>query len=369
MMKNKKIAIITNHDEGLYNFRKELLISLLERKYEVIIICPEGSKTCKLKELGCLFISIKINRHGVNPFEDLKLVKEYRKILKKVNPDIVFTYTIKPNIYGGIVASALKIPFFANITGLGGAIQNPGLIQRISLLLYKLALKNANTIFFQNEENMKFIQKNISRFDGVLLPGSGVNINEFNLQKRKCNGKVTFLFLARVMRDKGIDEFLSAAEELSLNRKNVEFHVAGFFDGEYEATIQSKVNSGLIIYHGHVDDIKKLFSEVSCVVLPSYHEGMSNVLLEASASGIPIIGSNIPGCREIIEDGKTGFLCEPKNADSLTNAMNKIIDLGPEMSKKMGLAGREKVINEFDRSIVVSKYVNKLQEVIENEFV
>ncbi|EMF0141491.1 glycosyltransferase family 4 protein [Enterococcus hirae] len=362
---NKRIAIIGNHDVGLYNFRKELITELIQNGYELTILCPNGDKISKLKDLGCKFIPIDIARHGTNPITDIKLLTKYRKELKKINPGSVLTYTIKPNIYGGFAAASLKIPFFANITGLGSAIQTPGLIQHISIVLYRFSLRKAHVVFFQNAENMNFIMNKISGINGKLLPGSGVNVNDFTLLSQSSNEKFIFLFLARVMKDKGIDEFLLAAEHFHAIRNDIEFHIAGFYDGDYESIIKEKMDSGLIIYHGQVNDVKELFKQVNCVVLPSYHEGMSNVLLEASASGIPVIASDIPGCREIIDDGKSGFVFESKNAKALIKAMNKIISLTPNQLREMGLSGRRKVVKEFDRNIVVSEYMKKIQEVIE----
>ncbi|RGW11601.1 glycosyltransferase family 4 protein [Enterococcus asini] len=369
MKVNKKVVIIGNHDVGLYNFRKELIIELIKNGYEVTILCPNGDRISKLKDLGCKFIPIDISRHGTNPVTDIKLLMKYRKELKKINPGAVLTYTIKPNIYGGFAAASLKIPFFVNITGLGSAIQTPGVVQYISLALYRISLRKAYIVFFQNEENMKFIMNKISGINGKLLPGSGVNVNDFTLLSQNFNEKVVFLFLARVMKDKGIDEFLLAAEQVRSLRNDLEFHIAGFYDGNYESIIKEKMDSGLITYHGQVKNVKELFKQVTCVVLPSYHEGMSNVLLEASASGIPVIASDIPGCREIIDDGKTGFLFESKNVNSLIEAMNKIINLTPEQLKEMGISSRDKVVKEFDRNIVVSEYMKKIQEVNRNEFV
>ena len=366
---NKKIVIIGNHDVGLYNFRKELIAELIQNGYEVTILCPNGDRISKLKEMGCKFIPIVIERHGTNPITDIKLFLRFRKELKQIMPSIVLTYTVKPNIYGGFAASSLKIPFFVNITGLGSAIYTPGFIQKITLTLYRNSLKRAYAVFFQNIKNMEFILNEFPGVTGNLLPGSGVNVNDFTLLPRIHSRKLSFLFLARVMKDKGIDEYLLAAEYFRSFRKDIEFHIAGFYDDNYESIIKQKIDSDLIIYHGQVKNVKELFQQVSCVVLPSYHEGMSNVLLEASASGLPVIASDIPGCCEIIDDGKTGFLFESKNVEALIEAMNKIINLTPDQLSKMGLSGRRKVVKEFDRKIVVSEYMKKIQEVIINDIV
>lgn len=356
-----KILIIANSDSGLYGFRGELLQVLLN-EHDVHISVPSGEYVHKLTSMGCIYNNIEFDRHGTNPLKELRQILYYKKLIKRIAPDIVFTYTIKPNIYGGIACSALKIPYFCNITGLGTAIENPGIMQKITLFLYRMGLKKAKHVFFQNQQNLDFMLKHkIVKCPYTLLPGSGVNLQRFAFMNYPDNQtNINFLFIGRVMKDKGIDEFLSAAKSIKSKYPNTQFDIVGAFDGDYEDVINAAVNDGYINYHGLQSDVKPFINKSHCVVLPSYHEGMANVLLEAAASGRPVIASDIAGCRETFDDGVSGFACKAKSAESLINAVEKFIALPYEQKEKMGIAGRKKVEQQFDRQIVIDAYVNEL---------
>lgn len=366
MSDRKKIVFIVNHEVVIYNFRKELVEKLINLNYEVYLFSPKGAKIDLLVANGCKHIKIDVNRHGVNPFEDAKLFTEYYHELKKIRPDIIFTYTIKPNVYGGIAASILKIPFFSNVTGLGTSIEdNNSFVKKVSSFMYRHALKKAEVVFFQNENDMSFFTKNKTFKRTCLLPGSGVNLNDFPVINYPVNEKTVFLFLSRIMKEKGIDEFLNSARQLIDEGYNVSFEIAGFIDDEnYKEIVDNHIRDGTIKYHGQVDDVRDLFKYANCLVLPSYHEGMSNVLLEAAASARPLIASNIPGCREVIDDEINGFLCDSKNSDNLISKMKKFCDLTLKEQEVMGLNGRYKVENEFDRKIVISKYIDLMKEIL-----
>lgn len=359
----ERIVFIVNHDVVIYNFRKELVEKLLEKNYEVYIFSPYGPKIDNLIDMGCLHIDISINRHGTNIMEEMKLVHSYYQELKKIKPKVVLTYTIKPNIYGGLASKLLKIPYISNVTGLGNAIEQDNFMQKLFSFMYSSSLKRASFVFFQNEDNLNFFSKKLNRDKIDLLPGSGVNLSQFKPLTYPDTQNVNFLFLARIMKEKGIDEYLSVAKKIKHDFKDVYFHIAGFIDGDYEDIIESEVRSGNIVYHGMVDDVTKIFKDIHCLVLPSYHEGMSNVVLEACASARPVIASNIPGCKEIIDHNKTGFLCESKSSESLYQAVVKFISLNLTEKISMGNSARIKVENNFNRQIIIDKYIERIEEI------
>lgn len=360
----KKILFLVNHDVVIYNFRYELVEVLRNQGHEVIISSPDGERIKDLKLIGCKYIKTDVSRHGTNPIKDFSLFLTYLKILKKEKPDVVFTYTIKPNVYGGMACEIMGIPYIANITGLGTAMENGGVLQKITTTLYKVGVHKAKRIFFQNETNMKFFEeKNIISGEYTLLPGSGVNLDKFTVLDYPDNSIIKFVFIARIMKDKGIDHYLEAAKYIKKKYPDTEFHICGFCEEQYENVLKELHDSGLIHYHGMVKDIREILSKMHCTITPSYHEGMSNVLLESAASGRPCLASDVPGCRETIEDEKSGFLFEVKSTESLIEAIEKFLSLTYEEKRVMGLCGREHVEKNFDRNIVVQAYVNEINNI------
>lgn len=362
----RKLAILANNDMGLYHFRKELIQQLVNENYEVYLMIPYGEMVDKLQEFGCIFYQVSIDRRGTNPVTDLKLFFQFKKLLHAIKPDVVLTYTIKPNIYGGIAARMLNLPYIANITGLGTAIETPGMLQRLTIFLYRIALKKARCVFCQNRANMKFVQeKKIAPEKVRLLPGSGVNLQDFSLQEYPKEPNIRFLFMARIMHEKGVDEFLQAAEFIKNKYSQTEFHICGLCEEgeeEYIEKLKKIENRGIIQYHGMVQDVKRVLKEMHCVVLPSYHEGMSNVLLEAAATGRPIIASNIPGCRECLRDQESGYLVEPKSTKDLIDKMELFIKMPWENKRTMGLKARKEVEEHFDRQQVIEAYMNEIRK-------
>ena len=362
---NKKILFLANHDVGLYNFRRELIEKLLSDGYEVIISSPFGERINDFIEMGCLYQEAHISRHGMNVFEDLKLILHYRKLIKKVKPLVVLTYTIKPNLYGGIAARSMKTSYITNVTGLGSALQNKGLVQKIIVALYRIAFKKAFFVFFQNEGNLKFFEnKRITHKRGKLLPGSGVNITKFIPLPLPNGEQTSFVFIARVMKDKGIDHYLEAAKAIKSKYKHTNFYICGPCEESYEEILNDYQEAGIITYLGMIPDIREILEITHCTVLPSYHEGLSNVLLESAASSRPNITTNINGCKEVVEDGVTGFLVEPKSTEALILGIEKFLCLDDEERKKMGENGRLKVEKEFDRQIVVQAYMQIINEIV-----
>jgi glycosyltransferase involved in cell wall biosynthesis len=361
----KKILILSNEHSYTYNLRKEIIRRIIEEKFKVYIVLPYGEKVELLKDMGCEFIDLPLDKRGMNPIADLKLLLGYYKILKRIKPDVVLSYTIKPNIYGGLACRRLKIPYIPNITGLGTAVEYEGLIQKILVKLYQVALKNARCIFFQNKENQKFFEdKKIGIGKHRLIPGSGVNTNHFSLLDYPNDKVIQFVFISRIMKEKGIDQYLDAAEYIRNKYPDTKFNVVGTCGDDYIDRIREMQERGIIEYHGVKSDVREVLKTSHCTVHPTYYpEGMSNVLLESASSGRPIITTNRSGCGEIVDDGINGYVVEQKNSKDLIEKIEMFLKLDNEDKKKMGLAGREKVENEFDRQIVVNAYLKELKKV------
>lgn len=360
----KRVLFLVNHDVVIYNFRRELVEKLIEEGYEVIISSPYGERIDLLKGIGCKYIETKLDRHGLNPIKELKLLREYRKIIAEIKPDMIFSYTIKPNLYGAIAASICKVPIVINITGLGTAVEGKGFLQKMMVFFYKGAFRKVKKVFLQNRENMQYFIKNRIALDKLkLLPGSGVNLEQFHLLKYPESEKIEFVFISRIMKEKGIEHYLEAAKYIKEKYSNTHFHICGFCEEEYMPTLERLEKEGIITYHGLVMDVREILAYIHCTVHPTYYpEGLSNVLLESCASGRPIITTDRSGCREVVEDGINGYMITQKSTQALIDAIEKFLRLSYEQRKKMGLAGREKVEKEFDRRIVVNAYMQELKE-------
>ena len=361
----KKVLFLVNHDVVIYNFRLELVERLISDGYEVHISSPYGERIDDLTALGAIFHDITMDRHGMNPISELKLLLSYRKLFEEVKPDMVLGYTIKPNIYGAMAAGWKGIPFVANITGLGTAVENPGTSQKLMLLLYKIAFRKVQKVFFQNTENQQFfIDHKIALGKHGLLPGSGVNLERFALKEYPKGDTIRFAFISRIMKEKGIDQYLEAAEAIIEKYPNTEFHICGFCEAEYEGKLNEFNDNGTVIYHGMLRDVAGFLDDIHCVIHPTYYpEGLSNVLLEASASGRPIITTDRSGCREVIDDGVNGYMIPQKDSKALIEAIDKFMQLDYESKKAMGIAGRMKVEKEFDRQIVINEYMREVSHI------
>ncbi len=364
-MTKKRVLFLVNHDVVIYNFRLEIVERLIHDGFEVHISSPYGERIDDLVKLGSIFHEITIDRHGMNPAAELKLLKDYNELLKKVKPDIVLGFTIKPNIYGAIAARKAGIPFVANITGLGTAVENGGWKQKVFIALYKYAFKNIQRVFFQNEENQQFfIDNKIAIGKHKLLPGSGVNLERFPVREYPSdkNGVVRFAFISRIMKEKGIDYYLETAKTIRDKYPNAEFHICGFCEKEYEGKLNEYNSNGTVIYHGMIRDVANFLNDIHCVVHPTYYpEGISNVLLESCASGRPIITTNRSGCREVVDDGVNGYMIPQKDSKKLIEAVERFVLLSNEERHQMGLNGRHKVEKEYDRQIVVESYIKEIE--------
>jgi glycosyltransferase involved in cell wall biosynthesis len=358
----KKIVILSNHHAYTYNFRKEIIQRLIDEHYKVYVVLPYGEKVELLKEMGCEFIDLPLDRRGMNPITDFKLLKNYHKIIKRIKPDAVLSYTVKPNIYGGIACRVLNVPFFPNVTGLGSAVENESIMQKVLLQMYKFALKKASCIFFQNEENQQFFKnKRIAIKKSKVIPGSGVNLQDFPLIPYPSAETIEFVFISRIMKEKGIDQYLQAAKYIKRKYPYTRFHVLGFCEEDYEPKLRELQMEEIIHYHGMQSDIREFHKISHCTIHPTYYpEGMSNVLLESASSGRPVITTNRSGCREIVEDTVNGFIVKQKNSNDLIEKIEVFINLDYESKKQMGLSGRKKIVSEFDREKVVAAYMEEI---------
>ena len=357
-----KVLVVANFDVGLYKFRKELLQEILNSGHEVYISLPNGDLVQPLVDMGCQFIETELDRRGMNPVTDLKLIGKYRKILNQVKPDLVITYTIKPNIYMGMLCKNRSIPYVINITGLGTAFQSHGVMLKVFVEMYKLACKKAQTVIFENCENMQIFKDYgiVKEQQCLLNNGAGVNLEEYPFTAYPNDEQIRFLFVGRVMQEKGIDELFEAARRIKEEYNNVYFDIVGPYEDDYKDVTEQLVNDGVIDYHGFQEDVKPFIEKAHCFVLPSWHEGMANTNLECGAMGRPIITSNIHGCLEAVEDGKTGFLAKPKNADDLYDKMKKFIDLPYDKKIEMGQASHNHIAENFDKKDVVSKTIERI---------
>ena len=367
----KKVLILGNSKLTVFGFRGELIEKLVKQQYEVVTAFPNGpfgEGTKISQKYGCKFIEIEMDRRGTNPFGDLKLLKKYVDIIKKEKPDVVLAYTVKCDIYGGIACRLLKVPFMPNITGLGKGLTEGKATKKITKMLYRIGIKKSQCVFFQNENDKKFFIGNKIKFkNSVVLPGSGVNLDKFQILPYPDDSIIRFVYVARIMKAKGIEQFLDAADEFKDN-KNIEFHVCGFCEEDYKSIIEKKQNEKAIIYHGLVEDVSIIEKDCHCLVLPSYHpEGISNVLLEAAAMGRPILTTNRVGCKEAVIENITGYLIEEKNSEDLIEKINKFIKLTNDEKTKMGLEGRKHIESRYDRKIIVNFYLREIKKVIENE--
>lgn len=365
----KCVLMLVNHDVVIYNFRLELVEQLLADGYEVHISSPYGERISDLISLGAVFHETAINRHGKNPIDDVQILNGYRKLIGAIHPVIVLGYTIKPNIYGAMAARSAGVPFVANITGLGTAVENSGAGQWLAVLLYKAAFTRIQRVFFQNEENMRFfLAKNIAAGRYRLLPGSGVNLERYPFTPLpQCgNGKtgkpVKFAFISRIMKEKGIEQYLAAAKQIRTRYPAAEFHVCGFCENEYKGRLGEMSEAGTVTYHGMIRDVAGFMRSIHCVVHPTYYpEGLSNVLLEACSSGRVVITTNRAGCREVVEDGVNGYVVPQKDIKSLTDAIKRFLELPQKDKERMGQKCREIVEEKFDRKIVVRAYMDEIR--------
>lgn len=359
---NKKIMIIANNSGGLFGFRSELIKELVCSNCAITALTPLDDKVRELQALGIQLIDTPINRRGINPVEDIRLFFKYYNLIKREKPQLLITYTIKPNIYAGIAARLLQIPYVANITGIGTAFQNENRLKQFVVFLYRLALKKAKVLFFENEENRAvFLREKIATLDKTcVLNGAGVNLDRYAYTPYPENSTIRFLFMGRIMQEKGIDELLYSAVKIKKEYPDVQFDLLGNMEEDYQKVIQRAVDNGVINYYGYQSDVRPFIEKCHCFVLPSYHEGMANTLLESAAMGRPLITSDIHGCKEAVVEGENGYLVEKGNAEELYKKMRQFIELDVEEKKTMGVASRKHMELYFDKKKVVAETMKYL---------
>jgi galacturonosyltransferase len=358
-----KIVLFANSSLILFKFRKELIIKLLSLNNEVIIFAPKDTFTKSLIELGVTFEPFSIDRHGKNFFHELSSIKRLLNIIKKFNPDFIFTYTIKPNIYTGIVSYFLPFKFAVNITGLGQVFSKKSMLKSIITIIYKVFFLKAIKIFVQNKEIYDyFYDKKIYPNKIEIIPGSGVNIIDYKLTPYPKNKLITFTYLGRIMFEKGIEDFLEAANLIKSEFKNVRFLVSGFIETGYSGKLSDFEKKGIIQYVGFTSNPRKLIEESSCLIQPSFYpEGISNVILEFCSVGRPVISSSNVGCGEIIIDNVSGFIYKKKDLLDLVNKIKIFLSLDSVEREKMGHKARDHIEKFYNRDLIIEKYLNLLK--------
>lgn len=368
-MKGATVVISINASWNILNFRQGLISALKGEGYRVVALAPHDDYSARLAGLDVEFVPIEIDKRGVSPLRDLILLARYRKTLRSIAPDLYLGFTAKPNIYGSLAAGSLGIPVINNVSGLGTAFIRQGLLTRIVLLLYKLAFRRSATIFFQNRVDRDlFVNAGIARADQArLIAGSGVDLDRFRPADAKPDsGVFTFLFVGRLLWDKGVREFIEAARLVRRAHPDVRFKLLGFVDAANRTAVtrselDSWLGEGLVEYLGAADDVRPHIADADCVVLPSYREGLPRSLLEAGAMEQPLIATDVPGCRDVVEHGVTGLLCPPRDAQALAEAMEAMVALPAPRRQEMGKLGRTKIAREFDQRLVFQAYLEAVE--------
>lgn len=372
-MMNKKhlIALLTNNDDDIYCFRKELIEEFIASGYEMLISCPDGEKFELMKHIEYRYDDPVIDRRGTNIVADLKLFIHYLKLFMKNKPSVVLTYTAKPNVYAGIAAHLLRIPVISNVTGFGSVLNEGGLKQKLIMSLFRFSFRRSVCIMFQNSTNMKLAEESgMVKGEHRLIPGSGVNTERYPLQPYPDGGngkegeKVVFNYIGRILHDKGVDDYIEAAKRIKADYPNTEFNMLGFIEPtemHYEKLLKELGEKDIVKYRGSQKDIKPFVTASHATIHPStYGEGMSNVLLESASSGRPIISTDNPGCQETFIDGETGLLYHGGDVDALCNQIRKFLALPNEERKIMGEKGRKYIEANFSRDIVIKAYLEKI---------
>jgi glycosyltransferase involved in cell wall biosynthesis len=373
-MQSNTIAIAINSSWNIYNFRSGLIRALVEAGYEVLAIAPVDAYSSRLSELGCRFAPVRLTARGTSPLEDAKLFLDYRRVLKRHRPAAFLGYTIKPNVYGSLAAHSLGIPVINNIAGLGVTFLKHGLFQRFIRTLYRMALRRSRTVFFQNPDDRGLFLKAglVHEAQTELLPGSGIDLKRFAPVQRERGEDDPFVFLlvSRLLRSKGIEDYVAAAEAVRREFPKAEFQIAGIIeqghgDAIKEEELQRWSASGAITYLGALDDVRPALAKADVVVLPTFYpEGTPRALLEAASMAKPLITTNVPGCRAVLDDSVNGFLVEPREAETLTGAMLRMLRIPGETLQAMGAASRRKAEAEFDERIVVSRYLDAIAKAL-----
>lgn len=360
--------MVLNTSWNIYNFRMGLVRSLLSEGHEVHTIAPKDDFTSLLQEAGCLHHNVRMDSRGANPVKDAALIAELFFIYRKIRPDIILHYTIKPNIYGSLAAALLKIPVINNVCGLGTVFLKDNLVSAIAIFLYKISFRFAQKVFFQNPEDLKlFVKRKMVRPEAVdLVPGSGIDLKKFQPTAFQRNETFTFLLISRLITDKGILDFIEAVKSLQRAGMSARFQILGHLDPEHKRGIKTEVirdwiDNNVIEYLGTTRDVRKFIQDADCVVLPSYREGTPRTLLEAASSAKPIITTDVPGCNHVVTDNHNGFLCRMKDSADLAAKMSQLAACPDQKLAELGKNGRLKMEAEYDENLVINKYLRALE--------
>ncbi|MES2221513.1 MAG: glycosyltransferase family 4 protein [Acidobacteriota bacterium] len=367
----RSVVISINSAWNIVNFRASLIDALIAHGYDIVVVAAPDAYAAQIPRKSCRFIPIAMDNGGTNPFLDGKLLVDYYRVLSQVRPQCFLGYTVKPNVYGSLASHLLGIPTISNVAGLGTAFISPSWITFVSKALYRMAFSRASRVFFQNNDDLEyFVSRHlVNAAIASRIPGSGVDTDRFapRATPRRV-GRFRFLLLGRLLWEKGIREYVEAARIMKENNQDVEFYLLGFLDVANRAAIpRSQVEhweaEGLITYAGSADDVIPFIVEADCVVLPSYREGAPRALLEAASMAKPIITTDVPGCRDVVDDGVTGFLAQVRDPVDLARKMESMLALPEEERLWMGQRGREKMQQEFDEQIVIQQYLAAIDSV------
>ena len=360
----KTVLILVNKETTILQFRLEVVEALVKAGYRVIVSTPLGTRYPAIEAVGATVVGSPLEKDGTNPIQDVALLRYYRRLMRELRPDVVLTYTIKPNVYGGMAAAAYKIPYVANITGLGAVLGREGLMQKLALILYRLGFRKISKVFFQNEENRAFFETHkLAVGKHEMIPGSGVNLERFAAMEYPPDDTVHFAYISRIRKEKGIEQYVEAARAVRAKHPNAQFHVCGYGDEASEAWIRGLDAEGVVVYHGFLPDVRAAMGQFHCIVHPTYYpEGMSNVLLESAASGRALITTDRAGCREAVEHGVNGYLIREKDSADLIEKIEQFLALSYQEKREMGSRGREKMVREFNRAVVVERYLETVAE-------
>lgn len=369
------VALLTNNDDDVYCFRKELIEALIADGYEMLISCPNGPKFELMTDIPYIYDNPEIDRRGTNPFKDFRLMMHYWKLFKTHRPAVVLTYTAKPNVYASLAAHQLGIPVINNLTGLGSVLKEKGIMKNFIMWLFKLAYRKSACMMFQNETNMNVaIQAGMVKGKYRLIPGSGVDTDRYPLQPYpdggdgKTGAPVIFNYIGRIMHDKGVDDYIEAAKRVRAEYPLTEFNMLGFIEPteiHYENELRELEAQGIVIYRGSQKDVKPFVACAHATIHPStYGEGMSNVLLESASSGRFLITTDNPGCQETVEDSKTGYIYHGGDVDALVMTIQKFLALPNSQRKTAGELGRKRMEELFSRKIVVQAYKEEITRIL-----
>ena len=369
---SKHVVVTVNMAWNIANFRLGLIRSLIGAGYKVTALAPQDEHVSRIKEAGCDFVHIPMNNKGTNPLQDLALLFNYVRVFRRLRPDVVLGFTIKPNVYGGMAAGILGIPVVNNIAGLGTTFIREGWLNKVARVLYKVSLAKSRKVFFQNTDDMALFQQlGLAHVrQSGLLPGSGVDTSRFTPQGSATRSRSPFVFLlvARLLWDKGVGEFIEALRHLRSAGYSVEGRLLGFLDAQNptaigKADIDAWVDEGLVRYLGSASDVRPHIADADCVVLPSYREGTPRALLEAGSMGKPLITTEAPGCKDVVLDGVTGFKVPVADSLALSEAMKRMLSLTDEQYRTMSKEVRAFVVENYDESLVLKAYQKTLQEI------